>query len=941
MEENVFVGRARELEALAQTVRRGMGPSAACAFVVGDPGTGKSRLLDETWWRAKVTHRFRMAGYEAERQVPLAAAAGLLRELSQETPIGDLLATLLYRTTGEGESPLDPVRVLEAVNRALTVRRPTLLVLDDVQWADPLSVALCHFLVRAADEDGRGLAFLAAGRPSQATSEFITALARLMPGGAFTMLELGELGRAEGIAMARALSPGLDAEEAEATWNRATGSPFWIKELLRPESRELQAERLVTERLRGSSVDAGTMLALLVVAARPLGLSDVGALTDWRTERVNRAIDELVAMGVVVALVGSVQFAHDLIREAADREVSDEARRTLHRRVAQWLEAQAGDDLQLLARALEHRLAGGLDALGLANRIAGSQRRRLIGIHGLEQLERLADDSRDAGRDTLELDEHVASLAAELGEHDRALNRLSRVASLTIEPGRRASVLFAAARTAVALRRVDLAHELLDQARLLAVEDDGLLLEIDAQRASIRLWLEARTPEGRALSRDVAARARALQRRADGDQAMDRRLLTGIVHALRIDSESAMQQGDMDAMLVAAQELVEASRGLGEEEWLASRVTLADALEQSQRLQEMEAHARAVWDEARRLVLPGLATDAGYYLAWALIDIGRVAEAAEVALEAAELVRRVGDVPRGRHPMSLLTALVTILRGHWKDGVEELAQAAQREPNRHTQIIFHSQRAMWLARVSGVRSEKEVTEALAAGWACAEAAGCPRCLGELQLTRVEALARLGRAKEASSALAESGSGGRWIASASIVRRRAGALIEALDGDLSIAVDELESARAEAEASGFGLEEMWTRLDLAVVHSRLDRGAAVELFDGVAADANRTGAVTLEQLAAAALRSLGARTWRRRVADTGALTEREREVALLVAAGQSNPEIAQAMFLSRKTVEHHVSNVLAKLGARNRTELAGRLGELKLREVPGQIGATPR
>ena len=56
---------------------------------------------------------------------------------------------------------------------------------------------------------------------------------------------------------------------------------------------------------------------------------------------------------------------------------------------------------------------------------------------------------------------------------------------------------------------------------------------------------------------------------------------------------------------------------------------------------------------------------------------------------------------------------------------------------------------------------------------------------------------------------------------------------------------------------------------------------------------------------------------------GELTPSQRRVAELVATGRSNLEVAQALFLSRKTVERHVSDVLRKLDARNRTELAAK------------------
>jgi DNA-binding NarL/FixJ family response regulator len=76
-----------------------------------------------------------------------------------------------------------------------------------------------------------------------------------------------------------------------------------------------------------------------------------------------------------------------------------------------------------------------------------------------------------------------------------------------------------------------------------------------------------------------------------------------------------------------------------------------------------------------------------------------------------------------------------------------------------------------------------------------------------------------------------------------------------------------------------------------------------------------------------------RTWRRGAQGAARsddpldlLTIREREIARLVAAGASNPEIAAAVFLSRKTVERHVSNILAKVGVRNRAELAAVVAE---------------
>jgi len=145
----------------------------------------------------------------------------------------------------------------------------------------------------------------------------------------------------------------------------------------------------------------------------------------------------------------------------------------------------------------------------------------------------------------------------------------------------------------------------------------------------------------------------------------------------------------------------------------------------------------------------------------------------------------------------------------------------------------------------------------------------------------------------------------------------------------VSAELLESAACEAEELGFVLDALWTRLDLGAALATADRPRAKEILDSVVQLADESGALTIVAVAEKGLRALGVRTWRRGAGGGAALTERERAIARLVAEGASNPEIAQQLFLSRKTVERHVSNVLKKAGARNRAELAARVAELEI------------
>ena len=339
---------------------------------------------------------------------------------------------------------------------------------------------------------------------------------------------------------------------------------------------------------------------------------------------------------------------------------------------------------------------------------------------------------------------------------------------------------------------------------------------------------------------------------------------------------------------------------------------LADALERSER----------VYREARTRVFPRLTLDAGYWLATFLLQAGRVADADDVAADVTELASRIGDEARGRHTIERVVCEVEFHRRDWHGGVTRLLAYA-RKGSAHGAIELHQLAALWVAFACGRDLADEVRNHVAEGRACADASGCWRCGTELRLGAADALAHVGCRVEAAESLAE------WVRMQPrpqprdrLLQRRIEALLED-----PVPTSPLEEVAREAEEMGFALDALWTRLDLGDALVTSDTALAKDVVAGVADAADRRGAQVIGDAARVRLRSLGVRTWRRGPGGGAALTDRERAIAHLIAQGASNPEIARQLFLSRKTVERHVSNMLKKAGARNRAELAARVAEL--------------
>jgi DNA-binding CsgD family transcriptional regulator len=537
----------------------------------------------------------------------------------------------------------------------------------------------------------------------------------------------------------------------------------------------------------------------------------------------------------------------------------------------------------------------------------------LLGEDGLALLVAIADEADPLDERVLDLNERIAALASALARRDIALERNLLLVDRRSRPIDRGRALLEAAKSAFALNETDRTRAYLARAREIGAGDELLELELDVQQAAVDLWTDGNAKAGRALARGAAARA---QMRFEGDE----RARRVYADALRVEYEAAYQEDDPQAMVVAAERRAAVARDIDEEEHLTALLASARALRRMGRLADALERSERVFREAEQRVFPRLTLDAGYWFATFLLQRGRVAEAHDIVTGTIELASRIGDEARGRHSIERLASEVDFYRRDWRAGVTRLLEYA-RGASEHARVELHQLAALWTALAAGADLADEVLAELTAAHACADAAGCPRCATELRLAAADALAHSGHEADAAESLAE------WVRMQPEPQLRDRYLQQRVEALLQKDVDLLEAAARDADDLGFGVDALWTRVDLGAALVASDAARAKDVLVAVAELADECGARTIAEVAGKRLRSLGVRTWRRGDGRGATLTDRERAIAELIAAGASNPEIAQQLFLSRKTVERHVSNVLKKAGVRNRAELAARVSEL--------------
>jgi DNA-binding CsgD family transcriptional regulator len=903
----VLVGRDAErarIDTLLDRVREGRSGSL---LIRGEPGIGKSALLDYAAQKATGIRVLRTQGVESESALPFSALHELVRPiLARIDALPEPQQQALRGCLALAPMPsVDPFAACVATLGLLAAQAeegPVLCLVDDAHWVDAASANAFAFTCRRLEAEGI-LVLLAvrdgAGRPFEA------------PG--VPELRLGELDRASAVTLLRRSTVGMSGSVIDRVIAVAGGNPLALLEI----PRALGADGLgagvtlgglvpVGDRVQqaflrqASSLSEAARWAMLLAAASDR--ADAGELS--RLAGV-ASLEEAETAGLIVIEGERVAFRHPLVRASIYDAATPARRRAAHGALAAATNDRASRAWHLAAAAVgpHEDVAAALEEAAIEALARGAP---AVSAATYERAARLSPDAESRARRLYSAGE-AAWLA---GQPAAATKLLDEAVATTRDAILRADIQGARGRVLMWTSSVIAAHELL-------VAESERVIPIDPARGVILLVSGAMPAMmgGRVrASLETTARARDLARRIDGFP----HPIVEVCHATGLALLRG-HEGEGRPALTSALALLKAGRLPGTEESFSS---LAQALMWLGDYDGSRFVFEHVIDAARR---------GGTYRALPFALGGRAeldartsrfSEAYTGALESVHLAREIGQETGSTYSLSIL-ARVEGAQGREADCRAHVARALELASSfGATSIEMYAGAAIGLLELGIGR----IPEAIAALQLVA------RLCDDRELSLVSGIPWVPDLIEACS---RAGRAGEVRELAEAFERQATSLMHPwalataarcrglLSGDEAFA-EEFERALALHHDLPSSFERARTEL---VYGERLRRAR------------NRTDARTWLRSALATFELVGAVPWAarargelsasgdsassRRKGGLEDLTPQELQVAMLVAEGKTNREAASALFVSAKTIEYHLHNVFAKLGLRSRTELARR------------------
>ncbi len=948
-----LVGRSAELEHLNEALGEARLGKGSLVLIAGEAGVGKTRLAEELGEQSSAVVLWGRASHVAP--APYGPIVAALRSYLRANPDGldgcgalKPHLALLLPELGKPAKAGDRATLFEALRcafeRIADEDEPLLVVLDDLQWSDDATLELLPALSESLAE--LPLLLVAAYRSDGLPRDHMLRRARheLRRGGRLDEIALGPLEPSETAELLRQILKSDPAPSlTRAIHDRTQGVPFFVEEL----ARTLLVTNALSKGRRGLELVEGGQVPLPetvrdAVLIRASELSPEGRSAAEAAAVAGEEFDldllavvcspagiaELLSSGIIVeGDDGRAKFRHGLTGEALYADVPWLQRRALHRRLAAELEANGAKGIEVATHWLGARQeAEARDALLRAAEESGAVHAyRDAARAGRQALELWPEGEDEARRvEALQSYANSAELGGELAEAARAWREICAIRQA--EPGTGEAYAAAQSRLA-AVHDMRGNRELALAARAAAAEvyaGNGRHAEAAVERLAMANYLRfaARHSEAVELAEaavDDAERAERLDLRA---RALG---LVGVGTAKRGEYEKGLETVRSGLALALEHDLTPVAAELYQRlsvvlydsaDYRRAEETLNSALELCRTTDEPVTEVACVTCMVYVLRECGEWTEA-LKLGRELIDSGTAVWVAEGI---------IGMISAGQGKLSSARRMLS----------SSLAAASQVD---HFNMTVDTTTS--LARIAAIEGDAQETaercRSVLALWENSEdhhyaiaglrfGAGFFSREGDLGDAHAcaEALARISSETGHSDALA---------ALASAIGETALAT-----GDAETAAEQL--TRAVELHRGLDLPYERAQIELragVALAASGEKELALERLGNAYRTARKLGARPLAAEAAGEVAELGEsiveRLGARAAADANGagLSRRELEVVRHVAAGRTNREIAQELFLSPRTVDMHVRNVLRKLDCRSRVEAAQRAGELGLLE----------